>query len=95
MDIKKLLFVTRFDKLRFDALQSLMDLKKAALNHVVFLNVIERDKVAMRRGRATKKALKSGFGKRPTSGSSTGRKPCSNRAWKWGSTSSSAVLPAR
>jgi hypothetical protein len=30
MDIKKLLFVTRFDKLRFDALQSLMDLKKAA-----------------------------------------------------------------
>jgi hypothetical protein len=28
MQIKKLLFVTRFDKLRFDALQSLMDLKK-------------------------------------------------------------------
>lgn len=51
MEIKKLLFVTRFDKLRFDALQSLMDLKKAALNHVVFLNVIERDKVAMRRGK--------------------------------------------
>ena len=50
MEIKKLLFVTRFDKLRFDALQSLMDLKKAALNHVVFLNVIEREKVAMRRG---------------------------------------------
>ncbi len=51
MEIKKLLFVTRFDKLRFDALQSLMDLKNAALNHVVFLNVIERDKVAMRRGK--------------------------------------------
>lgn len=50
MEIKKLLFVTRFDKLRFDALQSLLDLKKAALNHVVFLNVIEREKVAMRRG---------------------------------------------
>ena len=51
MEIKKLLFVTRFDKLRFDALQSLMDLKNAALNHVVFLKVIERDKVAMRRGK--------------------------------------------
>jgi len=56
MEIKKLLFVTRFDKLRFDALQSLMDLKKAALNHVVFLNVIERDKVAMRRGKGYEKS---------------------------------------
>jgi nucleotide-binding universal stress UspA family protein len=55
MEIKKMLFVTRFDKLRFDALQSLMDLKKAALNHVVFLNVIERDKVAMRRGKGYEK----------------------------------------
>jgi len=55
MEIKKLLFVTRFDKLRFDALQSLLDLKKAALNHVVFLNVIERDKVAMRRGKGYEK----------------------------------------
>jgi nucleotide-binding universal stress UspA family protein len=56
MEIKKLLFVTRFDKLRFDALQSLMDLKKAALNHVVFLNVIEREKVAMRRGKGYEKS---------------------------------------
>lgn len=56
MEIKKLLFVTRFDKLRFDALQSLMDLKKAALNHVVFLNVIERDQVAMRRGKGYEKS---------------------------------------
>lgn len=55
MEIKKLLFVTRFDKLRFDALQSLMDLKKASLNHVVFLNVIEREKVAMRRGKGYEK----------------------------------------
>lgn len=55
MEIKKLLFVTRFDNLRFDALQSLMDLKKAALNHVVFLNVIEREKVAMRRGKGYEK----------------------------------------
>ncbi len=50
MDIQKLLFATQFDDLWFDALQSLLGLKKAALNHVVFLNVIERDKVAMRRG---------------------------------------------
>ena len=50
MEIKKLLFVTRFQNLWFDALQSLLDLRRAALNHVVFLNVIERDKVAMRRG---------------------------------------------
>jgi nucleotide-binding universal stress UspA family protein len=56
MEIKKLLFVTRFDNLRFDALQSLMDLKKAALNHVVFLNVIERDKVALRRGKGYEKS---------------------------------------
>lgn len=56
MDIKRLLFVTRFDKLRFDALQSLMDLKKASLNHVVFLNVIEREKVAMRRGKGYEKS---------------------------------------
>ena len=51
MEIKKLLFVTKFDELRFDALQSLLDLRNAALNHVVFLNVIEREKVAMRRGK--------------------------------------------
>jgi nucleotide-binding universal stress UspA family protein len=56
MEIKKLLFVTRFDNLRFDALQSLMDLRKAALNHVVFLNVIERDTVAMRRGKGYEKS---------------------------------------
>ena len=52
MEIKKLLFVT----LRFDALQSLMGLKQAALNHVVFLNIIERDKVAMRRGKGYEKS---------------------------------------
>jgi len=50
MKIKKLLFATRLEELWFDALQSLMDLRKADLNHVVFLNVIEREKVAMRRG---------------------------------------------
>ena len=50
MEIKKLLFVTKFEELWFDALQSLLNLRQAALNHVVFLNVIERDKVAMRRG---------------------------------------------
>jgi nucleotide-binding universal stress UspA family protein len=50
MKIKKLLFVTKFEELGFDALQSLLLLVKADLNHVVFLNVIERDKVAFHRG---------------------------------------------
>lgn len=50
MDIQKMLFVTKFDDLCFDALQSLLTLRKAALNHVVFVNVIEREKVAMHRG---------------------------------------------
>ena len=51
MKNKKLLFVTQFEELWFDALQSLMDLRKAGFNHAVFLHVIERDKVAMRRGK--------------------------------------------
>ena len=50
MDIQKLLFVTKFQDLCFDALQSLLTLRRAALNHVVFVNVIERQKVAMYRG---------------------------------------------
>jgi nucleotide-binding universal stress UspA family protein len=49
--MKKMLFVTQFEELWFDALQSLMDLRKAGFNHVVFLHVIERDKVAMHRGK--------------------------------------------
>lgn len=56
MDIRKLLFVTRFEELRFDALQSLLDLRQAALEHIVFLNVIEREKVAMRRGAGYQKS---------------------------------------
>ena len=50
MDIHKILFVTHFEELWFDALQSLLNLRQAALEHVVFLNVIEREKVALRRG---------------------------------------------
>ncbi|RLC20625.1 MAG: universal stress protein [Deltaproteobacteria bacterium] len=50
MEIKKLLFVTKFEDLCYDALNSLLALRKASLEHVVFLNVIERDKVAMQRG---------------------------------------------
>ncbi|NOX35776.1 MAG: universal stress protein [Deltaproteobacteria bacterium] len=50
MKIRKLLFVTKFEDLCYDALNSLLALKTAALEHVVFLNVIERDKVAMQRG---------------------------------------------
>jgi nucleotide-binding universal stress UspA family protein len=55
MKIRKLLFVTKFEELWFDALQSLLNLRASALNHVVFLNVIERDKVAMRRGSGYRK----------------------------------------
>ncbi len=50
MEIRKLLFVTKFEDLCYDALHSLLALRNAALEHVVFLNVIERDKVAMQRG---------------------------------------------
>jgi len=50
MDIRKLLFVTNFEELQFDALRSLLNLREAALSHVVFLNVIQRDRVAMKRG---------------------------------------------
>jgi len=55
MDIRKILFVTKFEELWFDAVESLMDLRKASLNHVVFLNVIEREKVALRRGKGYQK----------------------------------------
>ncbi|MBU1195937.1 MAG: universal stress protein [Proteobacteria bacterium] len=48
--IKKLLFVTKFEDLCYDALKSLLVLQRSGLEHVVFLNVIERDKVAMQRG---------------------------------------------
>ena len=51
MEIKKLLFVTKFEELGFDAVRSLLSLRKSALEHVVFVNVIERDRVAMRRGK--------------------------------------------
>ena len=50
MKITTMLFVSDFEELWFDALQSLMSLRKAGLNHVVFLHVIYREKVAMRRG---------------------------------------------
>ncbi|MCD4722321.1 MAG: universal stress protein [Desulfobacula sp.] len=50
MEIRKLLFVTKFEDLCYDALNSLLILRNAALEHVIFLNVIERDKVAMKRG---------------------------------------------
>lgn len=50
MEIQKLLFVTKFNDLSFNALQSLLCLRDASLNHVVLANVIEREKVAMHRG---------------------------------------------
>jgi nucleotide-binding universal stress UspA family protein len=55
MQIRKLLFVTKFEQLGFDALRSLLNLRKGALEHVVFVNVIERDRVAMRRGKGYEK----------------------------------------
>ncbi|HUU42007.1 MAG TPA: universal stress protein [Desulfatiglandales bacterium] len=42
MEIKKMLFVTDFEGLWFDALKSLMELRKVGLDHVVLMNVIER-----------------------------------------------------
>ncbi|MCK5100105.1 MAG: universal stress protein [Desulfobacteraceae bacterium] len=50
MKIKKLLFVTKFDDLCYNSLNSLLNLAKASLEHVVFLNVIEKEKVSMHRG---------------------------------------------
>ncbi len=55
MNIKKLLFVTKFEELGFDALQSMLSLRKASLSHVVFVNVIERERVAMHRGAGYRK----------------------------------------
>ena len=42
MEIRKMLFVTDFEGLWFDALQSLMGLRDIGLDHVVLLHVIER-----------------------------------------------------
>jgi nucleotide-binding universal stress UspA family protein len=50
MNITKLLFVTKFNDLSYNALQSIIHLRDAALEHVVFAHVIEREKVAMHRG---------------------------------------------
>jgi len=55
MKIQKLLFVTKFEELSYDALRSLSNLRDAGLNHVVLFNVIERDRVAMRRGKGYRK----------------------------------------
>ncbi len=51
MKIKKMLFVTKFEDLCYDAISSLLSLQRAGLDHVVFLNVIQRGDVAMRRGK--------------------------------------------
>ena len=42
MEIRKMLFVTDFEGLWFDALRSLMGLRGVGLDHVVLLHVIER-----------------------------------------------------
>ncbi len=48
--LQKMMFVTQFEKLGFGALQSLLVLRGAGLEHVILMNVIERDRVAMHRG---------------------------------------------
>jgi nucleotide-binding universal stress UspA family protein len=48
--IKKMLFATKFQELTFEDLEALLDLRAVGLDHVVFLYVVERDKVAMYRG---------------------------------------------
>ena len=55
-EIQKLLFVTKFQELCYDALQTMLNLRTSGLNHIVFINVIERDRVAMRRGKGYDKA---------------------------------------
>lgn len=55
MKIKKLMFVTKFEDLGYEAIQALLSLRKASLEHIVFMNVIEREKVAMQRGVGYKK----------------------------------------
>jgi nucleotide-binding universal stress UspA family protein len=55
MKIKKLMFVTKFEDLGYDAVKSLLSLREASLEHIVFMNVIEREKVAMQRGIGYKK----------------------------------------
>lgn len=49
MKLTRLLFVTKFEELGFDAVQALLSLTNADLNQVVFINVIERDRFAMSR----------------------------------------------
>lgn len=55
MGIEKLLFVTRFEDLSFDDLTPLLNLRKIGLNHIIFLNVIASEKVALQRGIGYKK----------------------------------------
>ncbi len=55
MKIKKLMFVTKFEDLGYDAIQALLSMRKASLEHIVFMHVVERDKVAMQRGVGYKK----------------------------------------
>lgn len=45
MPVEKILFPTKFRELAFDALESLLVLKKAGLREIIFLNVIIREEV--------------------------------------------------
>jgi nucleotide-binding universal stress UspA family protein len=50
MEIKKLLYVTKFEQLCFEALQTMLNLRRAHLQHVIFVTVIERERVFLNRG---------------------------------------------
>ena len=55
MKINRLLFVTKFEELGFNAVQSLLELTQAELNHIVFITVIERERIALQRGKGYRK----------------------------------------
>ncbi len=75
MEIRKLLFVTKFEELGFDSLRALLELRKASLEHIVFVNVIERERVAMRRGTGYRKDEEIRCAKPPISVYRLGRRP--------------------
>ena len=91
MKIKKLMFVTKFEDLGYDAIQSLLSLRKASLEHIVFMNVIEREKVSMQRGVGYKKEEAVRMKEAANIRFIDWAERLSSRAWKWGSTSRSAA----
>ena len=46
MNIKKILFATKFSALTLDAIKSLLDLKQAGMEEIILTHIIPRDEVA-------------------------------------------------